>query len=322
MAGLQAHILRFEAEATSDIHLRHHKGSALRGAFLHALRTDFCTNPSLASCHACSIHTSCPVCFLVSTIDEDGGRGSDAPRPYIIEPPVDARELYRPGDPLVFNIVLFSRALSMFPYVVIAAQRMGEFGLGIGRGRFALREVWAVEPVAGVQQRVLRRGDDLVKVPDLPIGHKQVFEVARHLECGASENLKVRFKTPLRLVTNGQLVHRLSFATLMRRLFERLTVLWDAYAGEPLALDFADVLACAEQIGVSYDNTRWLDLDRYSTRQGRPLPMGGLVGEIAFQGDLAPFLPWLQWGTITHVGKYAVMGNGWYELGQGTGNRE
>lgn len=375
--GFQAHVLRFELEATSEIHLRHHKGSAFRGAFLHALRTDFCTNPSLRSCHVCSIHNSCPVCFLVSTTDDDNNRGVDTPRPYVIEPPLDSREVYYPRDGLDFNVVLFSRALSLFPYVIVAVRRMGELGLGASRGRFILREVWAVEPLAGLQQRVLRRGDDLVKVPNIPVEHDQVMEMATRLPRPVvpnphspvadshfpvldrhspvadrhslvadshspvadrhspvpnpyslfpipSSNIKLRFKTPLRLVTNGELVHRLSFATLMRRLFERLSTLWGAYADESLSLDFPTLLTQAELVRVAEDNTRWVELERYSNRQQRRMPMGGLVGDIAFEGDLAPFLPWLIWGSITHLGKYAVMGNGWYELRseQGVGNRE
>lgn len=344
--AFQAHILRFEAEATSEIRLHHHKGSALRGAFFHALRTDHCANPSLPSCRPCHVHDTCPICFLVSTIDDASGRGADVPRPYVVEPPIDAREIYRPGDRLDFNIILFSRALSLFPYVIVAARRMGEIGLGIGRGKFHLREVWAIEPLGGVQQRVLRQGDNLVRVPDVPVEHAQVVEAAKllarptapdshsptptphslHLTPYSplptpSFNIKLRFKTPLRLVTDGRLVQRLSFATLVRRLFERLSALWDAYAGEPLqqedgplAGDFATLLALADQVRAVEDETRWVELSRYSARQQRRMPMGGLVGEITFAGDLMPFLPWLIWGSITHVGKYAVMGNGWYEI--------
>lgn len=338
---------------TEQIRLGQHKGSALRGALLHALRSGFCANPGLKSCSVCSIRGSCPVCFLASTIDDDGGRGIDAPRPYVIRPPIDGKRTYEPGERLTFDLVLFSRALSLFPYVILAAKRMGEAGLGVNRGQFELREVWAVEPVGGSQQRILRQGDDLVKAPNIPIVHAEVVSAAEWLQRGASRrstevdrdppsavnpraletvldaqssmkaeafapsessSVKLRFRTLLRLVTSGRLVHRLSFATLMRRLFERLSVLWDAYAEEPLALDFAALLASAEGVRAMEDTTRWIEMDRYSSRQKRQMPMGGLMGQITFDGDLRPFLPWLVWGSIAHVGKYATMGNGWYEL--------
>jgi CRISPR-associated endoribonuclease Cas6 len=44
-------------------------------------------------------------------------------------------------------------------------------------------------------------------------------------------------------------------------------------------------------------------------RQGRALPIGGLVGTISFEGELAPFLPWLQWAGLLGVGKDATKGN-------------
>jgi hypothetical protein len=37
-----------------------------------------------------------------------------------------------------------------------------------------------------------------------------------------------------------------------------------------------------------------------------------LVGRITFEGELAPFLPWLMWGEVVHGGKDAT--KGWYRL--------
>jgi hypothetical protein len=44
------------------------------------------------------------------------------------------------------------------------------------------------------------------------------------------------------------------------------------------------------------------------------VPMGGLVGSVTLEGELEPFLPWLVWGSLTHVGKDAAMGNGQLRL--------
>jgi CRISPR/Cas system endoribonuclease Cas6 (RAMP superfamily) len=42
--------------------------------------------------------------------------------------------------------------------------------------------------------------------------------------------------------------------------------------------------------------------------------LSGFVGEVSFEGDLAPFVPYLKLGEYVHVGKNAVFGNGWYEI--------
>lgn len=332
MLALQAHLLRFVVEATSPIHLRGHKGSAIRGAFFHALRGGFCTFPSSKSCRECSLWATCPVCFLVASLDESSERGQDVPRPYVVRPPVDSREVYNPGDGMEFGITLFSRALNLFPYVIVAVSRMGELGLGATRGRFRVREVWAENPLTGIQHRLHQSTGGFetrhhISVPDIPVTHGQIVEGAGSRDKGIglwgerglrieSRGLRiaVRLRTPLRLTSGGELVHRLGFATFVRRLLERISSLSGTYAHGSLDVDFQDLLRRAESVEVVEDHTRWVEVSRYSSRQSRTLPMGGLVGEITFAGDLGPFLPWLMWGTLTHVGKYAVLGNGWYEM--------
>jgi hypothetical protein len=53
----------------------------------------------------------------------------------------------------------------------------------------------------------------------------------------------------------------------------------------------------------------------YSSRQRRRTPIGGLLGDITFAGDLAPLRELLAWGALVHVGKNAVKGDGWYSIG-------
>jgi hypothetical protein len=54
--------------------------------------------------------------------------------------------------------------------------------------------------------------------------------------------------------------------------------------------------------------------DRRSWKTGLAHEMGGFVGEVTYEGDLEEFLPLLILGQYTHVGKYAVWGNGQYEV--------
>jgi hypothetical protein len=42
--------------------------------------------------------------------------------------------------------------------------------------------------------------------------------------------------------------------------------------------------------------------------------MGGFIGAVEYEGNLEEFLPLLILGQYTHVGKYAVWGNGRYEV--------
>jgi hypothetical protein len=42
--------------------------------------------------------------------------------------------------------------------------------------------------------------------------------------------------------------------------------------------------------------------------------MGGLSGRITYEGKLGPFIPWLEAGVWTHVGKSTTFGLGGYEI--------
>jgi len=318
MQHFTAHRLRFVAEAQTTIQLNEHQGSAIRGALFNVMRGQFCVQRQLDSCQPCLLHASCPVSFLLATVDDEAKRGADLPRPYTVEPPLAGGCRYLPGERLEYGLTMFSRALNLFPYVVIAAYALQSEGLGCKlkengwrRGTLALREVWAENPLTGERQQIMQTGDPLVSVPDVPITHDQVLQGVK--AWGSVQRLVLVFRTPTRLVDAGRLVHRPLFRVLLQRLFERLSALARAYSDTPLELDFRGLLDAAAHVQLAQDETRWVELDSYSTRQQRATPLGGFVGRATYSGDLTPFLPWLLWGQFTHVGKDAVKGNGWYE---------
>src|SRR5207249_10748497 len=118
--------------------------------------------------------------------------------------------------------------------------------------------------------------------------------------------------TRTRLVAGERLVkpETCSFRALAGRLLERLSALHAHYAGAPPPYDAPALLRAAAEIRVVERALVWRELSRGSGRQGRPVPMGGLTGWAVIEGDLAPFLPGLVWGSLTQVGKDAAMGNG------------
>jgi hypothetical protein len=189
MDHFTAHCLRFVAEVVEPIQLNPHQGSAIRGAFFHALTDSFCMNkPALNSggCAGCPLVQTCPVAFLVATLNSKADRGRDVPRPYTVQAPLNGKTRYLPGERLEFGLTMFARALNLFPYVILGLQRMERSGLGKRlaengrrRGTFRLVEVEAYNPLTGERQRVLGRGETLVQVPDVPLTHEQVARTTR-----------------------------------------------------------------------------------------------------------------------------------------------
>lgn len=184
-------------------------------------------------------------------------------------------------------------------------------------GTFRLREVWSEHPIVGWQERIYRSEDRTVRTPTLAITHRDVVREAHRLaEQGAAQRVRIRLLTPTRLVDAGRLVkpETFTFRAFAGRLFERLDALFLRYGSGSLCVDIAALLILARTIHVVDHTLRWQELFRASARHRRLVPMGGLVGTLTLEGDLLPFLPWLVWGTFTHVGKDAAMGNGCYDL--------
>lgn len=312
---LKAFLLRFDCRPATEIVLPPFKGSTVRGALFSALSQDFCLERQSPQCPTCRARQACPVSALLSTVDEQGARGLETARPCTIEPPLEMQTRYRPDGRFSFGVTLFGEAWQLLAYVIVGVQKMGQTGIGNQRlapGRFVVEEINAVEPVSGQAQRIYSNADNLVRCPEIPVTHPAVLSACQ--SSNPASGVTLEFLTPARLVIEGTLVKRLTFPIFMRRVLRRLTDLTRTATGSHPGFDHEELLRLAEGVRVAEDRTRWADVPSWSSRQGRFTPIGGLVGEITFEGDLAPFAPWLLWGTITHVGKDATKGGGLYRL--------
>lgn len=321
MTTFTAHRLTFCCRVVEPIVMREHKGSAIRGAIFGAVRHQFCVRKELDSCHPCQLVSTCPVSFLLATVDESGRRGDDVPRPYTVQPPLGQAVRYEAGEHLEFGVTLYARALAHLPYLIVAVRNLEQYGLGSRsqgpdgrwrRGVFQVERIVATDPLDGRTEIVMEAGNNLVHMPDFGVTHEAVLRRAESM--GEPDRLTIHFLTPTRIVDQGRLVQRPLFRPLFQRLVERLSSLWEHYAGATPPLDFPALMAAAEQVRTTDVSTRWVDLQSYSSRRDLRTPIGGFVGSATFEGPLASLLPWLIWGEYTHVGKNAVKGDGWYRL--------
>jgi hypothetical protein len=339
MENFSAHRLRVAAEVQSTLELNEHQGSAIRGSLFHALRNRFCMNREAKECAACPLVASCPVATLVSTLRPGSGRGRDVPRPYTVQPPLPGSGhpverpngrlafRYHPGEKFKFGLTLYAQALQLFPYVVLAVGELEQSGIGRKtkqadsrwqRGTFQVSEIKAENPLTGERQPVLKAGDQLVQVPDVPITHAQVCEWVNERIANSESRITIRFLTPTRIIQRGHLLKpgHFSFQPFFQRLMERLEALSRHFSDTPLHFDDPKgLIEAAGRVEVSDHRLVWEELRSYSTRRRAESPTSGLMGSVMLKADdWSPFWPWLVWGQFTHVGKDAVKGNGWYEV--------
>lgn len=319
MHDFVAHRLRVVAEVRTPMVLETGVGSALRGALYHALTDGFCANQPVLTqggCPVCPLIQTCPVGFLAATLDPAADRGENVPRPFTIEPPAAAAATLQPPARLEFGLTMFAQALNLFPYVVLSLERMGQRGIGAKlaennwrRGTFAVREVWAENPLTGQCQAVLQAGERVVHMPDVPVTHEQACALPPP---PPGAQVWVDFVTPTRLLDHGQPVRQPDFRVLFQRLMERLEALSRAFSETPLDGQVKyELVGRARAVRLVADRTRWLRLEGFSGRQGERKSLSGIVGYAVYEADdWAAFWPWLKWGELTHVGKNAVKGDG------------
>jgi hypothetical protein len=333
---LIAHPLRFLVRAVTPIHFHSFKGSALRGALTTSLRRTFC--PEWRAAQTDSLHQSlCPICQLLSIEHTDEASG-DLRRPYTIEPPLDARDEIAPGEHFSFGLTLFGDKVAYLPYLILAVQGMGEGGVGqkrtgevdaqgqgsAGRGRFELAAIDAVNPLTDEQAPMLRPGERMVRAGTAPVTHEDVERAANEwaAQLAAHGNrLTIHFHTPTRITQREETLKQPLFFPLVKQVVLRVLDLCAQHAngrptlaGQPLVLK-RDLYPYADTVQLVDDHTRWWDVKGYSARLERPQVIGGLVGQATYVApDWRPLLPWLLWGSLTHVGKNAVKGCGLYDL--------
>jgi hypothetical protein len=325
---LTVHCLEVVVEAATPLALDTYCGSALRGAFFRAIWGRFCTNRESPTCDVCPLLAACPVASLVAPLRDEAPRGKNVPRPYIITPPYHIQpRRYEQGETFTFGFTLIGNAARLYPYVIRSLQEMEQNNLGhpLGelhgkRGKIHIREVRSYHPITGEKQPLWRRGDKRPEALHLCVTSDDVAVRAKHLPI---DHLVVHFLSPTRLIGDGQVLRSPDFFTLITRLAQRFEQIQQEY-GDPLAAigentsggrEWYDFLKeKARHIRLERDETHWVDVQSYSTRQRQSMPVGGIVGRAYFIGNVSHLRDLLAWGEILHVGKGIVKGGGSYRL--------
>ena len=314
MVALQVFPMMFQCEARTAMVLPPMLGPTLRGAVLEGLFRCYCANPMAPSCRACSLHDQCPVSRLVATVRDAGERGMDVPRPFVLRPPQRLGPRLLPGHEWQFGLTLLGHA-GYLPYLLHAFEDVGQSGIGSRAevpGRFTVESVWSLNEISGTARRLWDRNITAEIADAEPVCQESLLTRAERL--ASAKSIRLRFLTPMRLVTDGHLVHTFLMEPFMRRILRRLTDLQAEFCAQPLVLDFPFVLAQAEDVRVIREDTHWVDIESHSRRTGRNSPIGGIVGSVILGGAWQPLVPWLLWAQLVGVGKDVTKGNGWLRV--------
>jgi hypothetical protein len=267
-----------------------HRGGLLHGLLGRALRQTGCAEPSPCA-GPCARPGTCAWSRFV-----------DPPRPAPPPHPILAA-VREPPAPLVLRV---------------APPGAAELGAG-DRFSFGVRVLG--EPRPDDLSRIEGALDGFAR---LPVGRDEGRVLLASLARGAAREVvvapggaqqgrvTVRFETPVRLKHDGSTATRIDFPLLFAHLWRRLTMLCALHgrydAGDDEAFHrLRPAAAGVRTVEQRLSTLRW---DHLSAERGERKPMSGLVGEVAFEGDVGPFLPALAGGEAVHVGGWTSFGLG------------
>lgn len=343
IAGLSLQQFRFHLELKMPLHMpAYNKGNVIRGGFGSAFRRIVC-HASCREPESCELRNVCPYTAVFQPFVPEGSekisRNRDIPRPFVIKPPLETKEIYQPGERLSFDLVLVGKIKDYLPYFIVTFKELSQAGLGRNR---APVELAGVDHIGsdGVSVPVYTSENNLVQPPASAIswtelcasqngssnradtlrrgsGQGEVGPYGSQNGSGKVTRVTLRFLTPTLLRADGVLSRRPGFGPLAKRLRDRINALSYFYCGTGLDIDFKSFGEAAERVKTVSDSTGWVESSRYSRRRDVSHDLSGFVGEVTFEGDegdLGMFLSYLKLGEYLHVGKNAVFGNGWYRI--------
>lgn len=289
---------RFNLAFEQPFTLPLYSGSMIRGAFGHALRYISCVTRQ-KSCDNCPLLNGChyPRVFEPKLLGIVSGQPEPAP-PYILEPPPGPRDLSA-GEKWSFDIVLYGPALPLLSMIILAVTQAAARGFGSQHIPAKLLSVTVEQPDGW--QIICSNEDPIIKP------HSTRISIPSHPESG---NLALELLTPTRLLRQG---HPVGPQKLSGRDFYSALLRRGCQLAESIGITPPPQMRLSE-FPLQAGNLRWLEWNRYSSRQKQSMQLGGLIGTFSLEQWPEELWPWLWLGQWCHIGKNASFGLGQYRL--------
>ncbi len=318
---------KFILEAVDNIRLPEYKGAALRGGFGYTFRKTVCAQSLNKDCNNCMLKEQCVYSYIFETPPPQDTEKlrlyKTVPHPFVLEPPQDSRRLIKKGEMFAFNIALIGKAVDYLPYIVFTFIKLGATGIGAAavthnnngkrppRGKYILKDAQCIDlegktnSIFNYEQQTIDNNYPILEAANL--NHIDDNDVN-------AKEITLNFITPCRIKFDGKIGGTMAFHILIRNLLRRVSSISYFHCNKELECNFNAIIDKAKDITIKKADLKWQDWERYSTRQKQKMSLGGLIGNITFQGDLKPFLQLLRLGEYLHVGKGTSFGLGRYVI--------
>lgn len=300
--------LKFFCETVTNIEPSLFMGNTVRGAFGYNLRQIACSD-STKECSGCGQRNSCIYAYIFETpipANKQKISAEKAPHPFVLETGLIASKAYKPGGIWTFNLTLFGRGIDLLPVFIYAFAQMGQRGLGRTGGKFNLVEVrdyYTGNIVSDGKQQIVAANLQRINLGG-----------AGDQSHNGSGKLLMKLLSPLRIVNKGAIIRRPSFEVIIRSILRRYSSLEYFHDHRETSFNYAELIKKAASVLMTDEQLKWCDYTRYSTRQKKAVPMGGIMGEITYERGWQEFFPLLKAAELMHIGKNCTFGLGQVEF--------
>jgi hypothetical protein len=318
---------KLNVEVVSEIKLPYYKGSTFRGGFGSMFKRIVCALRK-KECGECMLRSKCVYTYIFETSPNQEAnmmnmdKYEKIPHPFVIEPPeedlrskIKDSRIYETGEKIDFSLILIGKATDYLPYFIYTFEELGKIGIGKGRGRYRLTEVKKIS-----NKRERRQVEDKTvflssdrSIREVSIDRINIQE--NFVPSYSLESIVMNFITPVRIKYRRDLVVKPEFHVIMRSLLRRIALLYYFHCGNKKPIwNHKEIINHAEKVSIKDSDIMWVDWERYSSRQGDKMKLGGIVGRVEYYGDVNPFFQILKAGEILHIGKGTSFGLGKYEI--------
>lgn len=306
LPGISFIKLRFVLTAQAKTRLSAFKGSLLRKGFAEALRRNVCVMDWKTKCQSCFLRTECVFTRIFETIIQKDPPPFLSKQQYALKPYVldfaDDGTLYETGDSLTFDFVIMGSSAANIGMYIIAVQQMGKFGIGEKRSPFGDLKVFRDDGDGGWLEVYSQDSGVLKDAPNPVLIDTQPQPASK---------VKLHFLTPTSIKIDSSLSIDFNFRKLVFNMLRRtLEAAFFYMPDASVDWEFKPYLKRASDIRITDKQLAWVDHHHFSGGKSNDLLLGGFVGSLTLEGDLAPFVPLMRIAEAIHVGKRTNFGFG------------
>jgi hypothetical protein len=300
---------RLSFRVTETLHLPAYAGSALRGAFGHALMYLSGINKNDIE-ERNDLFLQSPYAKIFDPQQTENSNVSlsgiqQLPVPYVIEAPLSSSQYYQPEDILIFHHVLFGPALNHLSLIILAWRRALLRGLGKGDGKAEL---------ICVEQELAPGNWGVIYTEEEPLIKDHSVEISL-TRFHKPQDVHLHLRTPLRIQHRGKILgpREVNGSLFLRQLIRRISLCTHVHQNWQWPLELIRELNELADHVKDDRRLHWQEWGRYSSRQHQAMQLGGIVGHWYLEQVPVELLHIIYLGQWFHLGKETAFGLGKYE---------